>query len=134
MIGSAMGVEIQFGHKPPGERRLEAATWGLLLVWLGVMVVVDEKPGVARTGVGAILLLSAIAQRLRRYGAGILLWGFGLYFLLDGLSDLVDLDLSDAVVAGVLIGLGAAFLARALAGERGPGARHGRASTMLPPE
>lgn len=113
-----MGVVVRFS-KPPGERRIEFLTWGALLIWIGVMVVVEEEPGVTGVGVGGIMLLSAVVQRVRRYQAGLLLWGFGLYFLLDGLDTLIDIDVSEALVAGVLIALGVLFVARACGG-RGP--------------
>ncbi|MBI4730457.1 MAG: hypothetical protein HY775_13310, partial [Acidobacteria bacterium] len=37
---------------PPAERRIELATWGALLVWVGVMLMVDERPGVTAVGLG----------------------------------------------------------------------------------
>lgn len=102
--------------KPPAERRIELATWGALLVWIGVMLMVDERPGVTAVGLGGIMLASAVIQRALGYRAGLLLWGFGLYFLIGGLADLTDLKLSNVALAGVLIAFGALLLIRATGG------------------
>jgi hypothetical protein len=120
--------------KPIGERRIELATWGALAVWLGVMLIVDEKPGVTAVGSGGILLASALLQRAMRYEAGLFLWAFGLYFVITGIGDLADVTETDVpFLAIVLIGLGALLMVRAFAGKSwGSGSRVPRTRGQTP--
>ncbi|HJT38257.1 MAG TPA: hypothetical protein VJ818_07520 [Actinomycetota bacterium] len=103
--------------KSAGERRVEALTWGALLVWVGVSLIVDLHRGVPSLVAGSILLLSAIYQRFRGWEAGIILWAGGLALTLSGLNDLRAGHHHLSVLAIVLILIGGAIVLRAVGGE-----------------
>lgn len=101
--------------------RIEHATWGALILWLGVLLAVDERDGVGFLGAGAILFASALLQRLAGHAAGAPFWIGGGVLLYLGFDDLYGLD--DVPVAAIaLIVLGALILLRAVTGRRWPGA------------
>ncbi|MFA5890214.1 MAG: hypothetical protein WDA27_04555 [Actinomycetota bacterium] len=104
--------------KSAGERRIETATWGLLLIWAGIVITADLSTGIPATVAGGILLLSAIAQKAAGHSAGLILWAGGLGFLLSGVNDLLGRDRNVPIFAGALVVVGVLLLARALAGGR----------------
>jgi uncharacterized membrane protein len=114
-----MSRRSSWAAKPLGERRVELATWGALAVWVGAMMVANEGRGVAPLGVGVILLASALAQRALRFEVGLLLWAFGIYFLVRGIVDIAEIDDADVpTLAIVLMAVGAFLLYRAVRGGR----------------
>lgn len=92
---------------------IRRATWGLLLLWIGVMMVVEESPGVASIGAGAILLLSALLRRALAWRAGFVLWAMGALLVIFGLNDLGGDDRGIPLFAVALIGFGSLMLVRA---------------------
>ena len=74
--------------KSQAERRVEAFTWGALLVWVGASLIVDLHRGVPSLVAGLILLTSAIIQRVMGWEAGIILWAGGFALSISGLNDL----------------------------------------------
>ncbi|HVL32387.1 MAG TPA: hypothetical protein VM600_02275 [Actinomycetota bacterium] len=104
-------------RKHPGERRLETVTWGLLLVWLGVMMMIEEPEGLAGVGAGAILLLSAVLQKLLKWEAGAVLWIAGVALVFSGINELLG-DREVPVLAIVLLVVGALVIGRAMAPRR----------------
>lgn len=106
-------------EKSLGERRIELATWGALAIWVGIMMVAHEGRGVAPLGVGVILVVSALVQRVQRFDVGILLWAFGIYFLVRGIVDIAEINDADVpTLAIVLIALGVFLIWRAARGGR----------------
>jgi len=103
--------------KSVAERRIEALTWGALLVWVGISLIVDLHRGVPSLVAGSILLLSAIVQRVMGYEAGIILWAGGLALTISGLNDLRAGHHHLSVLAIVLILIGGSILLRAFGGE-----------------
>lgn len=99
--------------KDPRERRVETATWGVLLVWVGTMLVVHEPRGVANIGAGAIMLVSALIQRALGWDAGLVLWAGGIAFLLSGINDRLGRDQHVPALAVVLIIIGGMLVLRA---------------------
>jgi hypothetical protein len=104
--------------KPTAERRIEAATWGLLLIWAGVVLAVELREGVPAVVAGGILLASALIQKSMGGEGGLVFWAGGIAFTLSGLNDLTNGRRHIPVLAVVLILFGAAVLGRALAGGR----------------
>jgi len=111
--------------KSASERRIEALTWGALLVWVGVSLATTLHKGVPGLVAGGILLLSAIYQRIRGWEAGIILWAGGLALTISGLNDLRGGHHRLSALAIVLILIGGAIVLRALTGG-GPRARRRR--------
>jgi hypothetical protein len=104
--------------KTTSERRIELATWGLMLIWVGVWMSVDLRRGVPGVVAGAILLLSALIQRALGYEAGLVLWVGGIAFMVSGLNDLAKGKHNVSVLAIVLVIFGAMLLIRAAAGPQ----------------
>ena len=111
--------------KSASERRIEALTWGALLVWVGVSLATTLHKGVPGLVAGGILLLSAIYQRIRGWEAGIILWAGGLALTISGLNDLRGGHHRLSALAIVLILIGGAIVLRALTGG-GPRSRRRR--------
>lgn len=100
--------------KTDGERRIELATWGLLLGWVGVTMVAsfdNDVPGLANVVAGGIAGTSAVVQRGLRYSAGLMLWALAGVLLLTGMDDLLG-TVETPIFSLVLIALGVFFLAR----------------------
>lgn len=93
-------------------------TWGLMLLWLGVMLAVDEGPGVASIGAGAILLIGAILRRAQGRRAGAFIPLVGVLLVIMGANDLGGDDQGIPFVATVLVALGALVLVRAVTGPK----------------
>jgi hypothetical protein len=92
--------------KDPRERRVERATLALLIVWLGVMLSIKERPGVAPLGFGVVLLGSAFYQRLRGWHAGVVTWAVGAILVGIGIGDLSsDANIPWFGIAVILVGL-----------------------------
>jgi len=108
--------------KSQAERRVEAFTWGALLVWVGVSLIVDLHRGVPSLVAGLILLTSAIIQRVMGWEAGIILWAGGLALSISGLNDLRAGHHHLSALAIILILIGGSILLRAISGP-GPRAR-----------
>lgn len=111
--------------KSTAERRVEALTWGALLIWVGVSLATNLHKGVPGLVAGLILLVSALYQRLRGWEAGIILWAGGLALTISGLNDLRAGHHHLSALAIVLILIGGAIVLRAVTGG-GPRARHRR--------
>lgn len=92
--------------KDPRERVAERVTLALLIVWLGVMLSIDEPEGLTPLGFGAILLGSALYQRLRGWHAGIVSWVVGAVLIGMGIGELSSTaDIPWFGIAVVLVGL-----------------------------
>jgi hypothetical protein len=130
-------MRITISTKRALERKIEGATWGLLLIWAGVYLAVDHmKAGVPALVAGSILLASAMLQRAIGGDAGIMYWGSGLGFALWGLNDLVNKKHDFPVLATVLILVGLFVLLRALGASHRPHltlVRHHRRGEEGPP-
>lgn len=99
--------------------RVRAVMWGVLLVWIGVMGVVDEPAGVASIGAGAILLIGAFLRRAMGAQAGFVLTVAGALLVIFGLNDLNGDTTRIPLFAVALIAFGAFVIARALSFGRG---------------
>ena len=92
--------------KDPRERVAERVTLALLIVWLGVMLSIDEPEGLTPLGFGAILLASALYQRLRGWHAGLVTWVVGAVLVGMGLGELSSTaDVPWFGIAVILVGL-----------------------------
>ena len=103
--------------KSAAERRIETFTWGALVLWVGISLIVDLHRGVPSLVAGSILLLSALYQRVRGWEAGIILWAGGLALTISGLNDLRAGHHHLSALAIILILIGGSIVLRALGGE-----------------
>lgn len=88
--------------------RIQTATWGLLIIWVGIMMAStfdNENPGIGLTVLGSIFLVSGLVQRTqaRREGGGFIV--AGVTILLLGINDLLDQNLTAASIAVIVIGV-----------------------------
>jgi hypothetical protein len=111
--------------KNPAERRIEALTWGTLLIWVGISLVVNFHRGIPALVAGLILLTSAIVQRIAGWEAGFVLWVGGIALTVSGLNDLQNGRHHLSALAIVLIIIGGSIVLRSIAGG-GPRARRRR--------
>lgn len=96
-----------------------AVMWGALLIWIGVMGVVDERAGVASIGAGAILLTIGVLRRASGMRSGFVVTVGGLLLVAIGLNDLNGDDNGIPLFAVALIAFGALIIGKALgAGKR----------------
>jgi hypothetical protein len=93
-------------------------TWGLMFLWLGVMLVVDEKAGVGSIGAGVILLIGAAMRKAQGRRAGAFLPLVGVLLVIMGINDLNGDDRGIPFLATALIALGALVLVRAVTGPK----------------
>jgi len=100
---------------------IRRAMWGTLLIWIGVMMVVEEPAGVASLGAGIILLVGALLRRAMGMQAGFVLTVAGALLVFFGVSDLNGEDTSIPLFAVVLIAIGAFIIARGIGYARGGG-------------
>lgn len=99
-------------------RTIRVSLWGVMLIWIGVMMAVDEPAGVASIGAGAILLAGAALRRWMGRRAGFVLTVAGLMLVLLGLNDLNGDDTGIPLFATVLIAVGALIVLKAFGARR----------------
>lgn len=97
---------------------MRRATIGALFVWIGLMMVIDERPGVASIGAGAILLASAAFRRATSGRAGFVGWAVGVLLVVFGLNALNGSSHGIPLLATALIAFGSLVLMRAIGGAR----------------
>lgn len=93
---------------------LRKATWGVLVVWIGLMMVVNERAGIASIGSGAILLLGSVARRALGWRAGLATTVAALLLIAFGINDLNGTDKGIPLIAVMLIAFGSLAVAKAL--------------------
>ena len=99
-------------------RIVRTMMWGSLLVWLGLMGVIEEPPGVASIGAGAILLTAALFRKAMGGRAGFVLSLTGILLLATGINDLSSDVRRVPLFATALIAFGAMIIVRALGARR----------------
>lgn len=117
-----MNPERPIVKPDPNEKRLDAGTWGVFFLWLGISFLAHIPWGVWLLGVGVIVLGAQLGRRM----IGARLDGFwlvaGSLFVLGGISNIVPFGLHVAVIPVLCIAVGIVLLAKAL--TRGAGPRH----------
>lgn len=102
------------------EKQLDAGTWGLFFLWLGISFLAHIPWGVWLLGVGVIVLGAQLGRRMM----GARLDGFwlvaGSLFVLGGISDIVPFGFHVAVIPVLCIAAGVVLLAKALPRGAGP--------------
>jgi len=102
-------------HRATTEKRLEAGTWGVFFVWMGIALLAALPWGAWLLGVGLILLGAQLTRRvtsLRVEGFWIVA---GVVFALGGISDLAHIKINVALIPILCILAGAGLVAKAFA-------------------
>jgi hypothetical protein len=85
--------------------RLDAVGWGLFFIWIGAALLFEFSWGTTLVGIGIITL----AGQLARFSSRLKLEGFwivvGVAFLLGGIWQLVDAEMSLGPILLILAGL-----------------------------
>ena len=104
--------------KSAAEARIEIATWGLVLIWVGLVMAFDFRKGIPALVAGAILLVSGVIQKAIGGRAGMIVWVAGIALVLSGVNDLTHGRKHVPVLAVIVIIIGAGLLGGAIAGGR----------------
>ncbi len=89
-------------------RRLDALSWGLFLVWIGVALLIHVGWGWGLLGVAAIILGEAVIRRLNALPAHAFWIAIGLMLLVCALWELLAIQWP--VIPALIIGFGLAVL------------------------
>ena len=93
------------------DRRLNAAGAGLLLIWIGIVLLASLGWALGLIGVGLVLLGEQLVRWFTNTKFEALWVGAGFFVLLGGL--IVAFDLGSILMPGVLIAVGVTFLVSA---------------------
>lgn len=105
------------------EKQLEAGTWGVFFVWLGISLLAPVPWGVWLLGVGLIILGAQLARRLFGLRPEIFWLVAGAFFLLGGATEAAPFGVDIAIIPIVCIAAGIGLVAKAVSRRAGP--RHG---------
>ena len=89
-------------------RQLDALSWGLFLVWIGLALLMDVGWGWGLLGVAVIILGEAVIRRLKRLPTHGFWVAIGLMLLVCALWELLALSLP--LIPVLIIGFGLAVL------------------------
>ena len=115
-----MSAEVSTQSRVTKEKQLEAGTWGLFFLWIGISFLTHLPWGVWLLGAGVIILGAQFARRmlgLRLDGVWLVA---GTLFLLGGISDIAPFGISVSIIPVLCIVAGIVLLARALTRHGGP--------------
>lgn len=98
--------------------RIGPIIWGAMLIWIGVMKIIDEPAGMASIGAGAILLAGALWRRSVGRRAGFILSAMGILLVALGLKDTATGGKDIPLFATALIAIGALIVTKAIAVSR----------------
>jgi hypothetical protein len=86
-------------------RRLDAGTWGLFFVWVGIALAAELGWGIGLLGVGLITLAGQAARKY--FGSGV--EGFwlvvGILFVVGGVWEVLDVRFSAAPMVLIIAGI-----------------------------
>ncbi len=109
-----MSAEVSTLPRDTKDKQLDAGTWGVFFVWLGISFLAHVPWGVWLLGVGVIILGAQLARRI----LGVRLDGFwivaGAIFVLGGISEIAPFGISVAIIPVLCIIAGLGLLAKAL--------------------
>lgn len=108
-------------HPHTKEKQLDAGTWGVFFLWIGISFLAHLPWGVWLLGVGVIILGAQFARRMIDLRLDRFWLVAGVLFLLGGISDIAPFGINIAIIPVLCIIAGVVLLARALT-------RHGGAS------
>lgn len=98
--------------------RIGPIVWGALLMWIGIMKIIDEPAGMASIGAGVILLGGALWRRSVGRRAGFILSAMGILLVVLGFKDTATGGKGIPLFATALIAIGALIITKAIAVSR----------------
>lgn len=98
--------------------RIGPLMWGALFTWIGLMLIIDEAPGVASIGAGTIFLVAAVCRRSIGRRAGFLISANGILLVLLGVNDLNGDDRGIPLLGTTMLAIGALIITKAFAVSR----------------
>ncbi len=115
-----MSAELSTQAHATKEKQLEAGTWGLFFVWIGISFLAHLPWGVWLLGVGVLILGAQFARRMIDFRLDGFWLVAGTLFLLGGISEIAPFGISIAIIPVLCIIVGIVLLARALTRHGGP--------------
>lgn len=115
-----MSAEVTPQPHVTKERQLDAGTWGVFFLWIGISFLVHVPWGVWLLGVGVILLGAQLARRMLDLRVDGFWLVAGALFLVGGISDVAPFGIDIAIIPALCILAGIILLARALPRRGGP--------------
>ena len=100
-----------------GARKLEAVSWGLFFVWIGIALLVDLGWGIGLLGVGVIILGTQMARKFMALQFETFWVVVGVLFVLGGVWELFSVRVG--LIPILCIVAGVALLVSALVGKAG---------------
>jgi hypothetical protein len=98
--------------------RIGPIIWGALLMWIGIMKIIDEPSGTASIGAGVIMLVGALWRRSVGRRAGFILSVMGILLVALGFKDTATGGKGIPLFATALIAIGALIVTKAIAVSR----------------
>ncbi len=94
------------GHRSLIGARIDAVLWGLFLIWIGIIFLWRDMPeGFGSLGIGAIVLLGALARRVLGVTVSLYWLVIGAVFILAGVGGLLRIDLPFLSIALIVCGV-----------------------------
>ena len=115
-----MSAELSTSSHATKKKQLDAGTWGVFFLWIGISFLAHVPWGVWLLGVGVIILGAQLARRMFDLRVDGFWLVAGAVFLLGGISDIAPLGIHIAIIPVLCIIGGVILLARALTGRAGP--------------
>ncbi len=109
-----MSAELSTQPHLTKEKQLDAGTWGVFFLWIGISFLAHLAWGIWLLGTGVIIVGSQLARRmldLRFDGFWLVA---GALFLLGGISEIAPFGINIALIPALCIIVGIVLLARAL--------------------
>ncbi|HSD90437.1 MAG TPA: hypothetical protein VLB44_23075 [Kofleriaceae bacterium] len=102
------------------EKQLDAGTWGVFFLWIGISFLAHIPWAVWLVGVGVLLLGAQIARKMIDLRVDGFWLVAGALFLLGGISEIAPFGMNIAIIPVLCIIGGIVLLARALTRRGGP--------------
>ncbi len=115
-----MSAELLTQSHVTKEKQLDAGTWGVFFLWIGISFLAHLPWGIWLLGVGVIILGAQFARRMIDLRLDAFWLVAGALFLLGGVSDIARLKIHIAIIPALCIAAGIVLLARALTRRGGP--------------
>ncbi len=115
-----MTTELLTETQDTNDKRLDAGTWGVFFLWLGISFLAHLPWGLWLLGVGVIILGSQIAHSalgLRRDGFWLVA---GAVFVIGGISEIAPFGVSIALIPVLCIAAGIGLIAKAMTRHAAP--------------
>ncbi len=115
-----MSPEAFIDRHDTKEKQLDAGTWGVFFLWLGISFLAHVPWGVWLLGVGVIILGAQLARRMFALRLDVFWLVAGALFVLGGVSEIAPFGANIAIIPVLCIAAGIGLLAKAFTRRAGP--------------